>query len=65
MKSLYQPPFSTIETDIVSSAEIVSSSEKVAFGEDIGKVAWLGMRIRPDIAFAVNRLQRRTANPRK
>jgi hypothetical protein len=56
MKSSYQPPFLITETDIVSSLEIVSSSEKLAFGEDVGKVAWLGMRIRPDIAFAVNRL---------
>ena len=56
MKSSYQPPFSTIETDVVSSSEIVSSSEKAAFGEDVGKVAWLGMRTRPDIAFAINRL---------
>ena len=63
MRLSYQPPFSTIETDTVS--QTVSSPEKSAFGEDVGKVAWLGMRTRPDIAFAMNRLQRRTANPRK
>ena len=45
--------------------ELVSSQEKAAFGEDVGKVGWLTMRTRPDIAFAVNRLQRRTTNPRK
>ena len=67
IKSSYQPPFSTAvsSSETVSSSEIVSSSEKAAFGEDVSKVAWLGMRTRPDIAFAVNRLQRRTANPRK
>ena len=63
IRSSYQPPFSTTETDTVS--QTVSSPKKSAFGEDISKVAWLGIRIRPDIAFTINRLQRRTANPRK
>ncbi|KAJ5927034.1 hypothetical protein N7516_008807, partial [Penicillium verrucosum] len=39
--------------------------KKSVYGEDVGKVGWLTMRTRPDIAFVVNRLQRRTANPRK
>lgn len=64
MKASYQPPFSTTN-DENEKYELVTSQEKAAFGEDIGKVGWLTMRTRPDIAFAVNRLQRRTANPRK
>ncbi|KAJ5926177.1 hypothetical protein N7516_007950, partial [Penicillium verrucosum] len=54
----------TKKTTLLSS-ELDGSSIKSAYGEDVGKVGWLTMRTRPDIAFAVNRLQRRTANPRK
>lgn len=71
MKTSYQPPFSTTnvlpqgKAAFEENDELVSPREKAAFGEDVGKVGWLTMRTRPDIAFAVNRLQRRTANPRK
>ena len=64
MKASYQPPFSTTKNENEND-ELVSAQEKASFGEDVGKVGWLTMRTRPDIAFAVNRMQRRTANPRK
>ncbi|KOS36522.1 hypothetical protein ACN38_g12729, partial [Penicillium nordicum] len=63
MKASYQPPFSTANDD--QDDQVVSMQEKYAYGEHVGKVGWLTMRTRPDIAFAVNQLQRRTADPRK
>lgn len=33
--------------------------------EDIGRLGWLAIKTRPDIALAANRLQRRTASPRQ
>lgn len=73
MKASYKTPFSAQEATSDDQQEghqeneddAISQSEKAAFGEDVGKVGWLTMRTRPDIAFSVNRLQRRTANPRK
>jgi hypothetical protein len=65
VKPSYNPPSSTDERDRVKKKDLdekyreeeeVSPAEKIAFGEDVGKVGWMAMRTRPDIAFAVNPL---------
>lgn len=38
---------------------------KDAYKEDVGKLNWLAIKTRPDIAYGVNALQRRTSQPRK
>jgi hypothetical protein len=43
----------------------VPKSEVSAFVEDIGKMGWLAGKSRPEIALAVNKLQRRTLAPRQ
>ncbi|OQE20280.1 hypothetical protein PENFLA_c012G03144 [Penicillium flavigenum] len=43
----------------------VSKVEATTFLEDIGKIGWLADKSRPDIALAVNKLQRRAAAPRQ
>jgi hypothetical protein len=41
-----------------------ASGGTMGFATDVGKLAWIASKSRPDISLAVNKLQRQTSNPR-
>lgn len=51
-------------SNLLEDQPTVSPSEAKLYIEDIGKLGWLADKCRPDIALAVNKLQRRAAAPR-
>ncbi|KAI3281062.1 hypothetical protein DTO002I6_9976 [Penicillium roqueforti] len=75
MKTTYKSPDITnskedkdvrkMENDLEEDQPQVTKEEAKRFIEDIGKLGWLTDKSRPDIALAVNKLQRRASAPRE
>ncbi|KAJ5971830.1 uncharacterized protein N7479_001748 [Penicillium vulpinum] len=52
------------DTDLPFDKTTLSTEDTKAYLEDVGKLGWLTDKSRPDIAVAVNKLQRRSSTPR-